>query len=282
MYNNINGLTSKKDSLSNILKVEQPDVVCLCETKLGKGDKWCIKDYEGIVSNYKRGKEGLAIAVRCGTFISFEKVSEDNNNILSVRVNYPESTFRIIVGHGPQEDDESETRQTFFDNIAVEVERGRASDEIPVVLGDMNAKISNCIDSVLSAETLNGRLLKSMVEEGQLKVANFHKNCIGYWTRIQRNKKGVIKSVLDYILVDEMTYPRVKDIMIDEEKCLTPFRTIRRKKEIEVIHSDHCTLTMTLDYPKGVMRRKSAKRKVWNFTAEGYEKFKEASEENSL
>ena len=67
------------------------------------------------------------MAVRCGTFISAEKMSEDYENILSVRVTYPECTFRIIVCHGPQEDDESEVRQAFFENISVEVERGRKS-----------------------------------------------------------------------------------------------------------------------------------------------------------
>ena len=279
LYNNINGLSSKKDSLTNILKLEQPDVVCLCETKLGKGEKWSIDEYEGIVSNYKKGKIGLSVAVRCGTFVSIEKVSEDYNNILSVRVSYPEITLRFIVCHGPQEDDEPEERQAFFENISVEIERGRASDEIPVVLGDMNAKISKK-DSDLSADSFNGKLLKKMIEDLEVKVANFHENAIGSWTRIQRNKKGVTKSVLDYILVDETTYPKVSDLVIDEEKCITPFRTITRNKEVKAIHSDHCTISMTVSYPKGVWRKRTTKRTVWDFTAEGYEKFKNASEEN--
>ena len=143
LYNNINGLTSKRDSLINILQIQQPDIVCLCETKLGKGEKWHGDQYEGIVSNCKKGKEGLAVAVRFGTYVSMEKVSNDYDNILAVSVKYPECTLRVIVCHGPQEDDETEIRQSFFENVAVEVERGRASDEIPINTGRYERKNIN-------------------------------------------------------------------------------------------------------------------------------------------
>ena len=245
---------------------------------MGKGEKWIIENYEGIVSNCKKGKEGLAIAVRRGTYISIEKVSEDYENILSVSIKYPETSLRIIVCHGPQEDDETEVRQTFFENLAVEVERGRATDETPILVGDLNAKISPT-DNDLSADSFNGKMLREMIVQTDLNVVNFQKEAIGKWTRIQQNKKGVAKSVLDYVLVDEMTKSRVVDFIVDEEKCMTPFRTTKTQKSVvTVTHSDHCTITITLDFPKGVVKNKSFKRKVWNLNAEGYAKFKEVSE----
>ena len=81
------------------------------------------------------------MAARFGTFMFMERVSGSYDNILSVRVIYPELILRMIVCHGPQEDDETEIRQSVFDNLSVEVERSRAADEIPIVMGDMNAKV---------------------------------------------------------------------------------------------------------------------------------------------
>ena len=74
--NNINGYTSKKESLSEIIKVYQPDIIGLCETKLGKKEELTVDGYEGISSNYKKGQEGLYLAVKKGTYWSIEPVSE--------------------------------------------------------------------------------------------------------------------------------------------------------------------------------------------------------------
>ena len=108
---------------------------------MGKDDTITLDGYETVTNNYKCGQEGLAVAARLGTYCTMEKMTRRKKNILSARVIYPDMTLRIIVCHGPQEDEESELRISFFDDIAVEVERCIASDEIPVVMGDFNAKI---------------------------------------------------------------------------------------------------------------------------------------------
>ena len=192
----------------------------MCETKLGENENCNIEGYETIPSNFKRGQEGLIVAARSGTFASMDKVSESYNNILSVQIVYPERTLRVIVCHGLQEDDESESRQDFFDNLLVEIERSRAGDETPIVVGDMNAKISMEQDK-LQADSVNGRMFIDMLEISEMKVANFHEKTIGKWTRIQKDKrkKGPTKSVLDYVLVDEQMMSLITEVNIDEEKC---------------------------------------------------------------
>ena len=177
LYNNINGFTCKKDSLINIIQRNMPDVVCLCETKLGEKEEVNLKGYEAIPNNHKKGQEGLVVAAREGTFVSMEKVSDEHINILTVRIVYPGSTFRFIVCHGQQEDDESELRQDFFDNIFIEIERSRAADETPIVLGDMNAKISMDKDEV-KVDSFNGKMLKNLLDLSEMKVTNFHENSI--------------------------------------------------------------------------------------------------------
>ena len=57
-YNNINGFMSKRESLNQILKAETPDIVALCETKLGAQSKPRIQGYETEYLNLSCGKEG--------------------------------------------------------------------------------------------------------------------------------------------------------------------------------------------------------------------------------
>ena len=267
------------DSLSNILKINQPDVVCLCETRLGEKEEWDIEGYEAIPNNYKRGQEGLFVAARGGTFVSLEKVSDDHVNILSVQIVYPNHTFRVIVCHGPQEDDETEIRQEFFDNVLVEIERARAAEETPIVLGDMNAKISEK-DGDIVADSFNGKMFINLIELSEMRVANFHQNSAGKWTRIQDSKRGTAKSVLDYILLNEQLMLLTNNIMIDEERCNTPYRVTKFRKGHKITYTDHCAIFLSVDCPKGKIKPRSSKHKVWDFSDEGYKKFKEESEKS--
>ena len=257
----------------------KPDSIGLYETKLSKMEKCKIEGYEIVVSNLKKGKEGLLVAVREGTFESIERISEGNDQLITVRVVYPNITIRIIAVHGPQEDDSIENRELFYEAVAVELERCRTNEECPLVLGDFNAKI--CPDEKL--ETIdsysgNGKLLKDLIESQNLKVANFHDKTLGKWTRIQDTKNGVVKSVLDYILVNEQYYRQISNMVIDEEQLFTPFRIVRKKGKNKITFTDHCAMTLEMICCKGQMEsRRTNKQKVWNFTEEGLEKYSRLS-----
>ena len=98
LYNNVNGLTSKKDSLHHILEMRKPDVVALCETKLHANSNLEIDNYKTVKSNLKAGKEGLLIAARKGTFDSIELVYESEcKRIATAEIQYPEDVVRVIV-----------------------------------------------------------------------------------------------------------------------------------------------------------------------------------------
>ena len=277
-FNNINGYICKKESLLEIVKTIQPDIISLCETKLGKDDGINIEGYECVVSNVKRGQEGLMVAARCGTFTQIEPVSK-GSNILVVRIEYPDWTMRVIVCHGPQEDDKQELRSLFFENLAVEIERCNGSDEIPIVLGDLNAKISGDSSYNSSLCSGNGKLLLDLLSEHGLTAANFIKETEGKWTRIQKKKGVLCKSILDYILLEEQLLSRFTSLRIDENKISTPYRITKAKGQLKLTHSDHCALIMTLNCTKGNNKPKSRKVKLWNFTADGFTKFNEVTQE---
>lgn len=240
---------------------------------MGKKDKLEIEGYDGIVSNHKKGKEGLVVAARKGTFVSMEKISE-MDNILSVQIVYPEITIRVIVCHGPQEDDEKETRTGFFENLAVEIERSNSSEEIPIVMGDLNAKISGTMNETTHVSG-NGKLLNELLDETQMKVVNFHEKTEGKWTWIKKCKQETIKSVIDYILLDEKFLPVFQEMVIDEERIFTPFRLTKPRGQQKVTFSDHSAMLMKLRCTKGKVTTSAQKRKVWNFTTEGFTSYQE-------
>ena len=124
-FNNINGFTSKQGSLNQITKSISPDVIALCETKVSAKSNPKLNGYEPIVSNCKTGKEGFLVAIKEGTFMNAEKISESKEkNIVTVQVVYPECTMRFIVAHGPQENDEIDAKNEFYESLMVEIERG--------------------------------------------------------------------------------------------------------------------------------------------------------------
>ena len=247
---------------------------------MGKNDTVTIDGYEVVTNNYKCGEEGLLVASRIGTFCRMEKVSKRRKNMLSAKIEYPDITLRVIVCHGPQEDEESDSRVSFFDDLAVEVERCTASDEIPVVLGDFNAKVKRIGEKIVPYSA-NGKLMQELLLENcDLTVANFSEVTVGKWTRIQDTKKGTQRSVLDYCLLDGQLLPHLTEFTIDEEKISTPYRMTTCQGSKKITHTDHCMLMLKLDCHKGVCRPKTTKIKVWNFTPAGYVKYHEASEES--
>ena len=63
-YNNINGLRSKIDSLSEIIRNLEPELIPLCETKVASLNmiQKHMSGYNIIARNLKAGKGGLLIA----------------------------------------------------------------------------------------------------------------------------------------------------------------------------------------------------------------------------
>ena len=113
-YNNINGLTSKQDSLKHILELNQPDLIALCETKLHAKSTFSIEGYQVIKSNMKTGKEGILVAAKLGTFQSMELLfKNDSKQIATMALTYPKEQLRVIVVHGPQEDASVEEKEEF-------------------------------------------------------------------------------------------------------------------------------------------------------------------------
>ena len=282
-YNNINGYQSKEQSFLKIIKETSPDIIALCETKRGQMKETSRDDvipgYKTLENNVKRGKEGLMVALKKGSFKTFREVTDkESKNIFTVRVEYPNITVRIIILHAPQETDKVEERSEFFEEVTEQIERCHTSEEVPIVLGDFNAR-TEYKEGKVAADSSNGKMLLEMVENFRMKIANYHPLTSGQWTRIQKRKDGSIKrSMLDYVLLQQELYETIGEMIVDEEKIHCPYRETKSKAGKQITFSDHCAIIIKLEINVGTLQNKANKVKVWNITEEGLLRYSAESE----
>ena len=297
-YNNINGFMSKRESLDQAINAVTPDIVGLCETKLGRLSKPKIQGYETVHGNMKRGKEGLLVAVREGTFVSIEKMTPDtdedgDNNILAVQVKYPKFNLRVIVAHAPQETANPDVRERFFQSLKLETERGQLNGESILVLGDMNGRLDSEKDKEdkeykenLSPNkensSPNGKALKEYLTEHGLLAANLHPNAVGKWTRIRPTKKNTEISAIDFIILDEALYTSIANLTVDECKAFTPYGVNSEKGMRKIVFSDHCALIMSVTIDVGCITVDEKQKETWKINEPGLMKYRELTSTRSL
>ena len=80
-------------------------------------------------------------------------------NILVGRLVIRGGNLRIIAGYAPQETDNPETREEFFEELSMEIQSGYQAMDSVLVLGDLNAKLEMDENDNVNPESKNGKLL---------------------------------------------------------------------------------------------------------------------------
>ena len=251
------------------------------------------------------------IGIKKGLFKSVREITESElKSVMTVRIEYPCLAIRVIVCHAPQETDNKEVRKEFYEELAIQIERGITSGDATIVVGDLNARITTLEGKVVAVpsdeimaeidkvntenkgengdeedsyvaenESPNGKLLSDLINDYKLKVGNFHPKAAGKWTRIQDDKEGVThKSVLDYVLLQNEMYDAVTGFEVDEDKVCCPYHEKTEKGIKRIVHSDHCTIIVNLLIETGRVFKPSSKKLCWHFNDTGYDKYEEESE----
>ena len=282
LYNNINGLRSKLDSLHQILDQLQPEIVCLCETKVGTSktiDKYANTiGYKGISRCSKDGQGGLVIAGKINSVGAILDVtSSPLNSILVGRIAVRGGHIRIILGYAPQETEKLEIREEFFTDIGIEIQRGMDNNDAVIVVGDLNAKIEGDKKSVIPMSN-NGKLLYELIQDYHLEVTNLSDRCVGKWTHVIRTSGET--SRLDYVMADKEGANKIMSMMIDEPTLFTPFR-IKNKK---MVLSDHNSILVNIKATQSPKEKQGKHgddlNPRWRLSEEGIEKLPKICEAN--
>ena len=270
-YCNVNGFQTKKQSIQKIVDDLKPKILALCETKLPSGNtiKNTLPNYEICSRPTKAGKSGLAIGVKLQTFNSILDVtSTPHSDILSVRIGMAQTAVRIILGYAPQETEKVEVRESFYTELGVEITNCLISNELPIVLGDMNAKIT-FDNGQIQNNSPNGKLLLEIANNHDLQILNFHEKCIGKWTHVTRTTGA--SSVLDYVLTVQEITRSMDEIIIDEDCVFCPFRINKVKGIAEPQYSDHNPIITRSHIQHEKIKAQRSER--WKITEEGLEEF---------
>ena len=271
-YCNIRGARSKYESLVNIINNQiSPDIFAICETKLNNHSKLAhlFPDYNLLTRPNKLGKGGLLIALKKDVFPNVMDVtSSPDKNILVGRL--PVSNhraIRLILVYGLQENEVLEDREAFMLEVSIEIQKCIDSGDIPMVIGDLNAKV-DLIDEKIVPLSSNGKLLLNVVNEHNLHVINFTEKCDGKWTHVIRTTDE--RSVLDYLIASEVILESINEMVIDEDCLMCPFVSGQKR----VTYSDHNAILFSakIDVPKP---SKPPPDFRWKIDEEGLQKIKE-------
>ena len=183
-------------------------------------------------------------------------------------------SVRIILGYAPQETDNADARESFFTELDVEVTNCLIANDLPIIVGDMNAKVKNK-DGQITHASRNGKLLMEIVQNDQLEILNFHERCSGKWTHVIRTTGAA--STLDYVITSNEVTKCVEKITIDEECLLCPFRIEKYKSKSEPKYSDHNAIITELKIEHE--RTVSRSQKKWRITTEGLDEFQKLTTE---
>ena len=271
-YCNVNGIKSKQTSLKQIIEQIEPKIVVFCETKLPSDSilKNLLPGYAVNGRPTKGGQSGIAIAVKGQTFLSVLDVTDTKHKdivVTRIQLNHW-CAARVILGYAPQETEKVEVREQFFTELEIEITRCKSEGDIPILVGDMNAKLEKLSNEV-NAVTPNGKLLLEMINNHELNVLNFDEKCSGQWTHVIRTTGAA--SVLDYVAVSKDILEQVKDVIIDEKCTLCPFGVKKKKGNLMPQYSDHNAIVVRFEI--ALNNKKEHKQESWRMSDKGLEMF---------
>ena len=204
-----------------------------------KGEKWLTAVKHGICSSI--------VVDEC-----------ENAELATVKMEFGNISFRLLVVYGPQEGDHIDQINHFYENLSLQVERASVAGDPILMVGDLNAKLGKgIIKGDIHDMSSNEQNLYNLIIKYNLNVVNSMEICSGTFTRANDKIVGE-KSVLDYVIVSDEVIRYIKNMQIDTAKQFTPWRTLRSGKRF----SDHNAIILKVEqrYNKILSESKSDRR----------------------
>ena len=115
-----------------------------------------------------------------------------NDGMMSARLECKYQIIRIILRYGRQEAANKMQRELFYDDLQIDIERGKVNGGSMLILGDLNAKLgSDYFINNHQEITQNDKMLKKIINKNQLSIVNTPEKCCGTWTRVKKTKNRI-------------------------------------------------------------------------------------------
>ena len=246
MYNNIQGITKKKDSLVYIMEELDADVCLLAETMT------CNVKVEGCRCITARKSVGQNVCIILRNDIvnnRLLKLYEPNNvaNMIGVRIELMSRNLRIYTAHFKQQSGNSrEDIVDQFEEMRKQFQYAHDSKEGMIMAFDANVHVgADNIPGCTDLQDWGGRLLMEIIESENLFLLNASEKCVGVVTRLDpRNGK---ESTIDLVICNSYIVGNLKGMHIDEEG---KHKLTNYGKSIKT--TDHNTIALQLEIKKCV------------------------------
>ena len=273
MYLNVRGLKSKLESLKEIIDEQKPDIIALVETLLCENDAIELKNYEIIRNDREAGGGGVLIAIKkeMKSIVIEDGTCKETTDTLWIRIYNKKEDIRLGVIYNPQESKTTkEDLNKLYKNIEKQVQATIHSKQKLLIVGDFNCKIGTIIDGNKEEVTVGGKILRKMMTENKLTVVNSLKCTKGLWTREQ----GDSKSIIDFVITKTEDETDILNMIIDENKWMSPMRIIKKDGINTIVYSDHNVIKISINWTTGYTSE-SLGRDSKIMSTNGYRKYRE-------
>ena len=174
---NCNGILGKQDSLLANIRMFNPSVVMLQETKVSRVGQIKIPSFQ-IFEAIRQNKEGgsLMTAVHENLNPVFISEGENGNEILVVQAEFGSEKCRFINGYGPQENSNRATIIEFYSRMDQEIKNAKMLGCLVCICIDANAKLGgDIIPGDPHPMSQNGDYLLNLIELNNLVICNADK-----------------------------------------------------------------------------------------------------------
>ena len=137
------------------------------------------------------------------------------------------------------------------------IARIEASNELVVLIGDMNKHLGNGIYGIrgnIDKVSFGGKLIHKFLSNGKYKLVNNTPKCFGGpFTRVDPANPSN-QSCLSLVMVSKDLYEYIETLTVDKDRLMTPHRSGGRNRTL--IYTDHFSLLLIFKSMPMVKRRK--------------------------
>ena len=143
-------------------------------------------------------------------------------------------------GYGPQESWQESERMPFFLALEEEILKAELAGKTILIELDANSKLGpDVIPGDMHPQSINGKVLASIIEKHDLMVGNSMDKCKGLVTRRRVTKNTTEESVIDFVIMSRDLANEVESIIIDDERKHVLTKITKTKKGVIKSESDH-------------------------------------------
>ena len=167
-----------------------------------------------------------------------------------------------------------------------ELEAIRARGDHCLLVGDLNKLVGDGslgIPGNNPEVTAGGQMVRDLVESGNWVLINSMEEVVQGGPYTRQDPATGRGSCLDLWLCTAGLRPHVSSLKIDSDRKWTVARPVRRKGKLQLMHSDHYCMMLTLqDLPAAGLAGKKEKEVKWNIAKDGgWQKYHDLTEKKS-